>query len=99
MVEGMKRGSIIVDIAIDQGGCVENIKYTNWDNPSYTYGDTGVKVFAIPNLPGAVPRTSSIVVSEVILPHAMDIANGKTSFAMMEATSIDEGEILDKRLL
>ena len=99
MVEGMKRGSVIVDIAIDQGGCVENIKYTNWDNPSYTYGDTGVKVFAIPNLPGAVPRTSSIVVSEVILPHAMDIANGKTSFAMMEATSIDEGEILDKRLL
>ena len=100
MVEGMKRGSIIVDIAIDQGGCLEGVnRQTNWDKPSYYYGDTGVKVYAIPNLPGAVPRTASVAVSEVVLPHAKLIAAGDKSFATLEATSIDEGEILDKRLI
>ena len=99
MVEGMRRGSVIVDIAIDQGGCVEGIEYTNWDKQSYTYGDTGVKVFAIPNLPGAVPRTSSLMVSEVILPHALNIARGEKSEALRLATSIEDGLIKDIRLL
>ena len=66
MMDTMKKGSVLIDIAIDQGGCVENIKTTDWDNPSYKH--KGFTIFAIPNLPGAVPNTSSIALSNVIQP-------------------------------
>ena len=65
MIDGMKKGSVIVDIAIDQGGCVEGIDYTTWNNPTYTLD--GINFIAIPNLPGAVPQTSSIALSDVVL--------------------------------
>ena len=66
MIAGMKKGSVIVDIAIDQGGCVEGIDYTTWNNPTYTLD--GINFIAIPNLPGAVPQTSSVALSNVVLP-------------------------------
>ena len=65
MIDGMKKGSVIVDIAIDQGGCVEGIDYTTWNNPTYTLD--GINFIAIPNLPGAVPQTSSVALSDVVL--------------------------------
>ena len=71
MLQGMKAGSVLVDIAIDQGGCVEGIEYTDWDNPFYWEYQT--KVFAIPNLPGAVPATSSIALSDVVSTVLVDL--------------------------
>jgi len=97
MLGGMKKGSVIVDIAIDQGGCVEGIRTTDWDKQFY-FTDEGVKVFSIPNLPGAVPRTSSEAVSKVILPHALDIAKDNFTDSLKGAISINKGEIVDKRL-
>ena len=72
MIAGMKKGGVIVDIAIDQGGCVENIEYTSWNYPSYNLD--GINFIAIPNLPGAVPQTSSIALSDVILPLVQEMA-------------------------
>ena len=66
MLNDMKKGGVVVDIAIDQGGCVEGIDYTTWNNP--TYNLDGINYIAIPNLPGAVPQTSSVALSEVVLP-------------------------------
>jgi len=97
MLKGMKPGSVLVDIAIDQGGCLEGIHQTNWDNPFYeTEGK--VKVFAVPNLPGAVPRTSSEAVSAVIVKHALLLANKEITESLKGATSIKGGVIVDDRL-
>ena len=75
MIAGMKKGSVIVDIAIDQGGCVEGIDYTTWNYPSYNLD--GINFIAIPNLPGAVPQTSSIALSGVVLPLVVEMAKNK----------------------
>ena len=70
-LDNLRKGSVVVDIAIDQGGCVENIMQTSWDMPSYNKG--GINYIAIPNLPGAVPRTASTTLSDVVLPQVMKI--------------------------
>ena len=57
LVSQMEPGSVIIDIAVDQGGCIETIRPTNYENP--TYLTHGVVHFAVTNMPGAVPRTSS----------------------------------------
>lgn len=97
MVKGMPKGSVIIDIAIDQGGCVETIRQTNWESPAYV--EHGITHIGIPNMPGAVPRTSSIAVSEVILPQALKIAGGVVDNVILKATSIADGQIVDSRLV
>jgi alanine dehydrogenase len=74
MVEAMKPGSVIVDVAIDQGGIVETVdQITTHDNPTYTKYD--VVHYAVANMPGAVPRTSTIALTNVTVPYALQIAN------------------------
>ena len=73
MVETMKPGSVIVDVAIDQGGCVETIHSTSHSNPIYLVN--GVLHYGVPNIPGAVPRTSTYALSNVTLPYALKLAN------------------------
>ena len=74
MVKTMKPGSVIVDVAIDQGGIVETIDHiTTHDNP--TYVKHGVVHYAVANMPGAVPRTSTIALTNVTVPYALQIAN------------------------
>ena len=74
MVKNMRKGSVIVDVAIDQGGIVETIdKTTNHDNPYYE--KYGVLHYAVPNIPGAVPRTSTIALTNATLPYALELAN------------------------
>lgn len=74
MVKSMSTGSVIVDVAIDQGGIVETIdRITTHSNP--TYEKHGVVHYAVANMPGAVPRTSTIALTNVTVPYALQIAN------------------------
>ncbi|MEW9992749.1 alanine dehydrogenase, partial [Clostridium butyricum] len=74
MIKEMKDGSVIVDIAIDQGGIFETTdKITTHDNPTYT--KHGVVHYAVANMPGAVPRTSTIGLNNATLPYAQLLAN------------------------
>lgn len=74
MVEQMKDGSVIVDVAIDQGGCVETVdRVTSHSNP--TYEKHGVIHYSVGNMPGAVPRTSTLGLTNVTLPYAVKLAN------------------------
>ncbi|MCL6602233.1 MAG: alanine dehydrogenase, partial [Paenibacillus sp.] len=74
MVAQMSEGSVIVDVAIDQGGCIETIdRITTHDHP--TYIKHGVVHYAVANMPGAVARTSTIALTNVTLPYGLQIAN------------------------
>ncbi len=75
MVETMKKGAVIVDVAIDQGGSVETIdRVTTHDNP--TFEKHGVVHYSVANMPGAVPHTSTYALASATLPYAVKIANG-----------------------
>ena len=73
MLKLMKRGSVIVDVAIDQGGCVETSKPTTHGNPTYIVDD--VVHYCVANMPGGVPRTSTIALNKATLPFLMKLAN------------------------
>ncbi len=73
MVGEMKEGSVIVDVDVDQGGCVETIRPTSHSNP--TYFVNGVLHYGVPNMPGAVPRTSTFALSNATLPYVLALAN------------------------
>jgi len=70
----MEPGSVLVDIAIDQGGCFETSRPTTWEHP--TYDVHGVTHFCVTNMPGAVPQTSSVAISAAILPYVQRLAGG-----------------------
>ena len=72
MVASMRPGSVIVDIAIDQGGCVETSHMTTHSDPTYVLH--GVVHYCVGNMPGAVPNTSTYALTNVTLPYAIDIA-------------------------
>jgi alanine dehydrogenase len=98
MVMSMKPGSVIVDVAIDQGGIVETIDHiTTHDNP--TFEKYGVVHYSVANMPGAVPRTSTIALTNVTVPCALQIAN-KGAFkalsdnpALLLGVNVANGEI------
>ncbi|KAA3646602.1 MAG: alanine dehydrogenase [Chloroflexi bacterium] len=73
MIKTMKAGAVIVDVAIDQGGCVETIKPTTHSEPTYFVDD--VLHYGVTNMPGAVPRTSTYALSNATLPYALKLAN------------------------
>ncbi len=73
MVKSMKRGSVIVDVAIDQGGCVETSRPTTHDNSTYLVDD--VVHYCVANMPGAVPRTSTFALNKATLPLLVKIAD------------------------
>lgn len=75
LVARMKPGSVIVDVAVDQGGCVETIRPTLWDAP--TYEVHGVVHFGVTNMPGAVPRTSAQALSTSLVPYLLRLAAPK----------------------
>jgi alanine dehydrogenase len=72
MVRTMERGSVMVDISVDQGGCFETTRPTTYANP--TYDVHGVTHFAVTNMPGAVPKTSSEAICAAILPYVQRLA-------------------------
>jgi len=90
MVKSMKPGSVIVDVAIDQGGIVETSDHvTTHDNP--TYVKHGVVHYAVANMPGAVPRTSTIALTNVTIPYALQIANKGVHKAVAENAALKLG--------
>ena len=97
MVSSMKPGSVIVDVAIDQGGCVETIKATSHSDPIYLIDD--VVHYGVTNMPGAVPRTSTYALSNVTLPYALRLADigleavAKEDKALAAGVNTYKGEI------
>ncbi len=73
MIERMRTGSVVVDVAIDQGGCIETAKPTTHSKP--TYEVSGVIHYCVTNMPGAVPRTSTIALSNATLPYVLALAD------------------------
>jgi alanine dehydrogenase len=86
MVASMRAGSVIVDISIDQGGCVETAHVTTHSDPTYLVHD--VVHYCVGNMPGAVPRTSTYALTNVTLPYAIDIASKG-----LEAAVRDDGAL------
>lgn len=90
MVKTMNRGGAIVDVAIDQGGSVETIdRITSHANP--TFEKYGIIHYSVPNIPGAVPRTSTFALTNVTLPYALRIANMGVEAAMKADIALKRG--------
>lgn len=100
MVQRMRPGSVIVDISIDQGGCVETMEPRGYDDPAYRRH--GVWHLGVANLPGAVPRTASQALSAALSPYVAALADGAAAGAaaasLAAALSIHRGEVVDDRV-
>ena len=98
--EDLKRmlpGSVIVDVAIDQGGCVETIHATTHENPTYVVD--GIIHYGVANMPGGVPRTSTLALTNATLPYAMQLANKgwkkalRDNKALLRGLNMAEGKV------
>jgi alanine dehydrogenase len=89
MLKTMKKGSVLVDVAIDQGGCFETSKETTHAAP--TYSVDGIIHYAVSNMPGALPRTSTLALNNATLPYAVEIANKGWKNAMKQNPEIRRG--------
>ena len=89
MLKEMKNGSVIVDVAIDQGGCIETAKATTHAEPTFVV--EGVVHYCVANMPGAVARTSTAALTNATLPYAVEIANKGWKKAMQENNDIKLG--------
>ncbi|MGD9497519.1 MAG: alanine dehydrogenase [Armatimonadota bacterium] len=89
MVRSMKPGSAIVDVAIDQGGCVETIRQTSHSRPTYVLHD--VVHYAVPNIPALVPRTSTFALTSVTLPYVLRIADLGVEAACAQDSALRRG--------
>ncbi len=90
--EDLKRmlpGSVIVDVAVDQGGCVETIKPTTHEDPTYVVD--GVIHYGVANMPGAVPRTSTLALTNATLPYTIHLANKGWRRALRENEALKKG--------
>ena len=85
----MQPGSVIVDVAIDQGGCVETMRPTTHENPTYVVD--GVIHYGVANMPGGVPRTSTLALTNATLPYAMQLANKGWKRALCENPALLKG--------
>lgn len=100
LVSRMKPGSVLVDIAIDQGGCFETSRPTTWEAP--TYVEEGVTHFCVTNMPGAVPRTSSQAICAAILPWVDRLASGRdpaSDPALARGVNVADGRLVHPALL
>lgn len=89
MVKTMKEGSVIVDISIDQGGCVETIQPTSHSNPIYE--KHGVLHYGVTNMPGAVPRTSTHALTNATLPYVLHLASQGYPQALEQSQPLRHG--------
>jgi len=89
MLKTMKKGSVLVDVAIDQGGCFETSQATTHKDPIYVV--EGVVHYCVANMPGAVPKTSTLALTNATLPYAVEIANNGWKKAMLENPEIKRG--------
>lgn len=89
MLKTMKKGAVLVDVAIDQGGCFETSRPTTHSDPIYTVD--GVVHYCVANMPGAVAKTSTLALTNATLPYAVEIANKGWETAMKENREIKLG--------
>lgn len=89
MLKTMKKGAVIVDVAIDQGGCFETSKATTHSDPIYSVH--GIIHYCVANMPGAVPKTSTNALTNATLPYAVEIANKGWKKAIKENSEIKPG--------
>ena len=89
MVAGMKPGSVVVDVAIDQGGCIETIRETTHSDPVYTSHD--VLHYGVGNIPGAVPHTSTYALTNVTLPYVVELAESGVAPAVAGDPALGSG--------
>ena len=89
MLGYMKKGSVIVDVAIDQGGCFETSKATTHDDPIYEVD--GIIHYCVANMPGAVSMTSTLALTNATLPYAIQLANKGYKAAALENPEIAKG--------
>ncbi len=94
MISNMEKGSLFVDVAIDQGGCSETSRPTNHDSPVYKVND--VLHYCVTNMPSLVSITSTYSLSNVILPYVLQVADGKIDEApsVLKGINIDNGDLL-----
>ena len=85
----MRRGSVIVDVAIDQGGMCETSRPTSHTNPVYI--EEGVVHYCVPNMPSAVARTAALALTQATLPYAAEIADKGLKRAVSENAGLREG--------
>src|SRR3546814_3915175 len=96
MLKTMKRGSVVVDIAIDQGGCFETSRATTHDDPVFT--EEGVIHYCVANMPGAVARTSTFALNNATLPFVMKLAKLGPEAAMAADPHLASGDRKSTRL-
>ena len=89
MIGKMRRGSVIVDVAIDQGGCVEGAVPTNFDNPAFTVD--GVILCCLANMPSAVARTSTFALTNATFPYAIKLADSGYKEALLSDNALRKG--------
>ncbi|MDQ6785925.1 MAG: alanine dehydrogenase [Acidobacteriota bacterium] len=89
MLKVIPKGAVLVDVAVDQGGCFETTHATTHSNP--TYYEEGVLHYCVANMPGAVPRTSTFALTNATLPYALDLANKGFEKAIAEDEGLKEG--------
>lgn len=94
MVKQMRPGSVVVDVSIDQGGCIETSRATTWADPVYKVH--GVTHFGVTNMPGAVPRTSSQALSTSVLPYVLRLSrpDGLEDDALRAGINVRDGAIV-----
>jgi alanine dehydrogenase len=93
----MRPGAVIVDVAVDQGGCIETIKPTTHENPTYTVD--GIIHYGVANMPGGVPRTSTLALTNATLPYALQLANKGWRRAVQENAALLKGvNVVDGRV-
>ncbi|MCW8988561.1 MAG: FAD-dependent oxidoreductase, partial [Gammaproteobacteria bacterium] len=93
-VKSMKAGSVVIDISVDQGGCIETTRPTSYENPTFVWED--VIHFGVTNMPGAVPRTSTQALSEVLLPYVLGMCQSDwhSDVALASGINLQNGEIV-----
>jgi alanine dehydrogenase len=103
MLRDMRPGTVIVDVAVDQGGCVETIRATTHENPVYIIDD--VVHYGVANMPGAVPYTSTIALTNVTLPYVLELANAgwskacSTNNSLSKGLNIAEGKVIYRKII
>ena len=89
MLKDMKKGAVLVDVAVDQGGCIETCKPTTHENPTYIIDD--VVHYCVANMPGAVPYTSTLALTNATLPYAIQLADKGWKKAAQENSDLVTG--------
>ncbi len=99
MVRAMQAGSVIVDISVDQGGCVETTRPTTYEAPTFQW--EGITHFCVTNMPGAVPRTASQALSAAIAPYASRLADGdwRGDAGLVRGINVEAGKVTHPALM